>query len=62
MTTNRIKPYLDEAAVQARRAEQSRMYRRNQAFGLLILAALILIWWLFQTNPAWIFPTGWWRL
>jgi hypothetical protein len=27
----------------------------------LIIAAAILIWRLFHTNPAWIFPSGWWR-
>jgi hypothetical protein len=28
---------------------------------LRIIAAAILVWWLFHTNPKWIFPTGWWR-
>jgi hypothetical protein len=28
---------------------------------LLIIAAAILVWWLFHTNPRWIFPPGWWR-
>jgi hypothetical protein len=27
----------------------------------LLVAAAILAWWLFHTNPAWIFPPGWWR-
>jgi len=57
----RIKPHLQQAEQAARRAEQRRVYRRNQVFGLVILAAAICIWWLFRTNPAWIFPTGWWR-
>jgi hypothetical protein len=58
----RIKPYHQEVAEKARREEQRRIYRRNQAFGLVLVAAAILIWWLFHTNPKWIFPPGWWRL
>lgn len=58
---SRIKPYAEQAAEQARRAEQHRVFRRNQAFGLLLLAAIVCTWWLFHTNPRWIFPPGWWR-
>jgi hypothetical protein len=58
----RIKPHLEQVDAQARRAEQTRAFRRNQVFGLLIVAAAILIFWLFRTNPRWIFPPGWWRL
>jgi hypothetical protein len=61
MVETRIKPHSQQAAEQARRAEQTRVYRRNQALGLVLVAAAILIWWLFQTNPKWIFPPGWWR-
>jgi hypothetical protein len=61
MVQTRIKPYFQEVAEKARRAEQSRLYRRNQVFGLLLVVAAILIWWLFRTNPKWIFPPGWWR-
>ena len=61
MVDPRIKPYRDEVSEKARRAEQQRLYRRNQVFGLLIVAAVIVVWWLFHTNPTWIFPTGWWR-
>lgn len=57
----RIKPHSEQAAEEARRAEQRRLYRRNQALGLVILAAAILTWWLFHTNSKWIFPPGWWR-
>jgi len=57
----RIKPYLEQVAEQARRVEQTRVYRRNQVFGLLIVAAVILAWALIHTNPKWIFPPGWWR-
>ena len=61
MVERRIKPHLRQAANDEQRKEQSRLYRRNQVFGLLIVAAVILAWWLFHTNPAWIFPPGWWR-
>jgi uncharacterized membrane protein len=61
MVENRIKPHLQQLAEDARRAQQRRLYRRNQVFGLLIVAAVIVIWWLFHTNPKWIFPPGWWR-
>jgi hypothetical protein len=61
MVQTRIKPYHQQVAEKARRAEQTRVYRRNQAFGLVLLAAAILLWWLFHTNPKWIFPPGWWR-
>jgi hypothetical protein len=57
----RIKPYLQEQAELARRAAQTRVYRRNEAIGLLLVALGILAFWLFRANPRWIFPTGWWR-
>jgi ferric-dicitrate binding protein FerR (iron transport regulator) len=60
MVQTRIKPHSQQVAEQAARAEQRRLYRRNQALGLLIVAAAILAWWLFHTNPKWIFPPGWW--
>ena len=62
MVDRRIKPYFEEKAEQERRAEQTRAYKRNQAIGLVLVAGAILTFWLFRTNPAWIFPTGWWRL
>jgi hypothetical protein len=58
----RIKPYFEEQVELARRAEQTRVYRRNQAVGLVLVAMAILTFWLFRTNPKWIFPAGWWRL
>jgi hypothetical protein len=62
MVQTRIKPYLHEVAEKARRDEQRRVFQRNQVLGLLLVALAILIWWLFHTNPKWIFPPGWWRL
>jgi hypothetical protein len=61
MVQTRIKPYHQQVAEEARRAEQTRVYRRNQALGLVLVAAAILLWWLFRANPKWIFPPGWWR-
>ncbi len=61
MVETRIKPYNQQVAEEARRTEQTRAYRRNQIFGLLLVAAAILLWALFHTNPKWIFPQGWWR-
>jgi len=62
MVNRRIKPYFEEQAELERRAAQTRVFRRNQTIGLVLVAMAILIFWLFQTNPAWIFPAGWWRL
>lgn len=61
MVETRIKPYREQVAEQERREELRRVFRRNQTFGLLIVAAAIFVWWLFHTNPKWIFPPGWWR-
>src|SRR5271156_2947613 len=61
MAETRIKPYPEQQAEEARRAEQQRQFRRNQVYGLVLLAAAICAWWLFHTNPKWIFPPGWWR-
>jgi hypothetical protein len=60
MVERRIKPYQHQLVEEELRAEQ-RPFRRNQPFGLLIVAAAILIGWLFHTNPQWIFLHGWWR-
>jgi hypothetical protein len=61
MVERRIKPYQQQVAERERREIQRSAFRRNQVFGMLIIAAAILVWWLFHTNPKWIFPTGWWR-
>ncbi|MDR3792114.1 MAG: hypothetical protein P4L03_01920 [Terracidiphilus sp.] len=62
MVETRIKPYKQQQAEQKRRAQQLRRFRRNQLFGLLIVAALLCLWTLLHTNAQWIFPPGWWRL
>jgi hypothetical protein len=61
MVQTQIKPYDQEVAEKERRRRQLRLYRRNQVFGLLLVAAAILLFRLLHTNPRWIFPTGWWR-
>jgi hypothetical protein len=61
MVQTRIKPYNQQLAEREVRAEQTRRFRRNQVFGLLMIAAAILVWRLLHTNPTWIFPPGWWR-
>jgi type IV secretory pathway component VirB8 len=62
MVETRIKPYYQQQAEKAARVRQRRIYRRNQVFGLLLVAAAICIWCLLHTNSKWIFPPGWWRL
>lgn len=61
MVDTRIKPYGRQVDEHERRVAQLRVFRRNQAFGVLIVAAAVLVWWLLHTNRAWIFPAGWWR-
>jgi hypothetical protein len=61
MVERRVRPYRQQVAEQERREEQRRTFVRNQAIGLVMLAAAICIWWMFHTNPKWIFPPGWWR-
>jgi hypothetical protein len=61
MVQTRIKPHGQQVAEQERRAEQTRVFRRNQMFGLLILAATIFLYWVIHTRPGWVLPAGWWR-
>jgi len=61
MVETRIKPYFEEQAEKAARKEQTRLYKRNQAIGLVLVALAILAFWLYRTDPRWIFPPGWWR-
>jgi hypothetical protein len=58
----RIKPHKQQVEEEARRAAQRYAFRRNQVFGVLMIVAVVVTWWLFHTNPKWIFPPGWWRL
>lgn len=61
MVETRIKPYQQQIEEEQRRDVLRRQFRRNQTFGMLIIAAAILIFWLFHTNPIWLFPPGWWH-
>jgi len=61
MVQTRIKPHFQEAAEKAGRRKQLLVFRRNQVFGLVLVASVILLFWLLRTNPKWIFPPGWWR-
>jgi hypothetical protein len=61
MVQSRIKPYYQEVAERTARERQQRVYRRNEVVGVLLVAAAVLLVWLLRTNPAWIFPPGWWR-
>jgi hypothetical protein len=61
MVQTRIKPHLQQVAEDSRRLEQLRVSRRNQIFGVLLIALAILVTALLRTNPKWIFPPGWWR-
>lgn len=61
MVDSRIKPHHEQVAEHERRAAQEYAFQRNQAFGLVMLAAAACLWWLFHTNPKWIFLPGWWR-
>jgi hypothetical protein len=61
MVQSRIKPYYQEVAERTARERQQRVYRRNEVIGVLLVAAAVLLVWLLRTNPAWIFPPGWWR-
>ena len=58
---SRIKPHFEAMAEKERRDEQRRVFRRNQAIGLVLVAGAIVVWVLMHTNPGWIFPPGWWR-
>lgn len=61
MVDTRIKPHDRQIREAAARAEQRRVFRRNQVFGLLIAAAAVVLWTLLHTKSGWIFPAGWWR-
>jgi hypothetical protein len=61
MVQTRIKPHDQLVAEAERRAEQTRVFRRNQMFGLLIIAGAIFVYWVIHTKPGWVLPAGWWR-
>lgn len=44
-----------------RRAQQQRLFHRNQMLGLLLLAAAVLAWGMLRAPHGWLFPPGWWR-
>lgn len=58
----RIRPHLEQKAVEQQRAAQTRQFARNQVLGLVLLAMAVFIWWLLRGNRQWLFPPGWWRL
>ena len=62
MVDYHFKPYQEKLAEQERRKAQTRAFFRNQAVGLVLTAAAILLWRLFHTHSGWLFPQGWWRL
>ena len=61
MVDQRIKPHAQQQVGVARRDQQARVFRRNQVFGLLILAAAIILFWLLRAPRGWAFPVGWWH-
>jgi hypothetical protein len=62
MALKPTKPHFPEAPPKTRRERQREIYLRYQVFGLLLVAAAILVWGLLHTHPTWIFTAGWWRL
>lgn len=59
---SRLESYADQQARLARRAAQRQLFLRNQAIGLLLMAAAVLTYMLLHAPSGWIFPAGWWRL
>lgn len=57
-----ITPYNEQIAEREQRERQVALFRRRQVFGLLIVAAAILVYWLIRGRHDWLFPPGWWRL
>ncbi len=44
------------------RDRQRLAFHRNQAIGLLVLAAGVLVYRLLRMPAGWALPAGWWRL
>ncbi|HVC47426.1 MAG TPA: hypothetical protein VND90_09285 [Terracidiphilus sp.] len=61
MVDYRIPNYREQKGADEARAAQRRATVRNQAVGMVLLAAAALAWWLVHTDPGWIFPAGWWH-
>ena len=61
MAQGQVKPHEHLVAGEERRADQTRLFRRNQIFGLLLIAAAIFVYWVIHTKPGWVLPAGWWR-
>lgn len=59
---NKMESYAVQQERSTRREVQRQSFRRNQAIGLLIAAAAVLVYRLLHTPSGWLFPTGWWRL
>jgi len=49
------------AARATRQERQVALFRRNQTLGIVLIALMIAGWTAWRTNPAWLFPVGWWR-
>jgi hypothetical protein len=59
---NRLESYAVRQERDARREGQRKSFQRNQAIGLLVAAAAVLVYRLLHTPSGWLFPPGWWRL
>jgi hypothetical protein len=57
----RIKPLNEQRRQAMSREKQRARFRGVQAFGLLVVAALVLLYRLLHTPEGWLFPRGWWR-
>jgi hypothetical protein len=59
---NNLESYAVQQERDARREGQRKSFHRNQAIGLLVAAAAVLVYRLLHTPSGWLFPPGWWRL
>ena len=59
---NKLESYGVQQQRAARRDSQRGLFHRNQAIGLLLAAAAVLVYRLLHTPSGWLFPPGWWRL
>ena len=57
-----LENYNQEQERRVRREEQRLLFNRNQAIGLLLIAAAVLVYRLLHTPSGWLFAPGWWRL